>query len=93
MTKLARVRLFAGAGDAEAVWAGSCDASAVLRKCCGRSFTFLLISEQFGISSLASGRLLPLMEKFLPEHLQKMKLGNSGNISETGDGGVRLRGR
>jgi hypothetical protein len=33
------------------------------------------------------------MEKFLPEHLQKMKLGNSGNISETGDGGVRLRGR
>jgi hypothetical protein len=89
MTKLARV--FAGAGGAEAVW--SCDASAVLRQCCGRSFTFLLISEQFGISSLASGRLPPFMEKFLPKHLQKMKLGNSGKISETGDGGVKLRGR
>jgi hypothetical protein len=38
----------------------------------------LLISEQFGISSLASGRPAPFMEKFLPEHLKKMKLGNSG---------------
>jgi hypothetical protein len=38
MTKLARV--FAGAGDAEAVWAGSCDASAVLRKCCGEASLF-----------------------------------------------------
>jgi hypothetical protein len=33
------------------------------------------------------------MERFLPEHLKKMKLGNSGKISETGDGGVGLRGR
>jgi hypothetical protein len=73
----------------------SCDAPAVLRKvtCCGQSFTFLLISEQFGISSLAFGRLAPFMEKFLPEHLKRMKLGNSGKILETGDGGVGLRGR
>jgi len=78
MTKLARV--FVGAGDAEAVWAESCDASEVLHKVtwCGRSFTFLLISEQFGISPLASGRPAPFMEKFLPEQLKKMKLGNSG---------------
>jgi len=93
MTKLARV--FVGAGDAEAVWAESCDASAVLRKvtCCGRSFTLLLISEHFGISSLASGRLSLFVERFLPEHLKKTKLGNSSKISETGGGGVGLRGR